>query len=75
MRLVYACNRKSKNGVSPKEWQVAASKDRGLDPAVLDGGKIMLVEGDLIQADLGLTNDLLQEVCRCLFVNRFGRGQ
>lgn len=75
VRLVYAFNRKSKNGVSLKERQVAAFNDRGLDPAVLDGGKVMLVESDLTQADLGLTNDLLQEVCRCLFVNRFGRGR
>lgn len=62
---IYAMNRKTKGGgETSMERQAKAFSARGLDPAVLDAGKVVLIEADLTEQDLGISNESLQEVCQ-----------
>jgi hypothetical protein len=57
---VYAYNRPGKK--SPKERQMAAFTDRGLDITLLNSPKLVFVDGVLHQENLGVSTDLYDEV-------------
>lgn len=73
---VYAVNRKL--AMSSIERQKEALKSRGLDPALIDGSRVVVVDGDLTKPDLGLTPEMFDEVgdiylSFCLFVDKLPR--
>lgn len=59
---VYAFNRKARDGTKLKQRQIQAVTSRGIDTEFLNGGKVVLVEGDLSEVGLGIRDQLLQEV-------------
>lgn len=59
---VYAFNRKSQGGSPLLERQTLALLDRGLDPAILEFQKVILLEGDLLADNFGLSRALYDEV-------------
>jgi thioester reductase-like protein len=63
VKRIYALNRTGKSNL--KVRQADALKDRGLGDKVsaLDSEKVVLLEGDASQEDLGLANDAIDEVC------------
>ncbi len=74
---VYAFNRKAADGTSLYQRQATALADRGLDAGILGGGRVVLVEGDLGEAGLGINQELYQEVsyivfCRCCADHSWG---
>lgn len=60
---VYALNRKALTGRSLYERQREALEDKGMDPAVCDSPKLVLLEGNLNEQNLGLDSTTLLEVC------------
>lgn len=59
---IYAVNRSAPSGISLVERQIVALNDRGYDAAILDMGKIVLIEGDLSCSDFGLSSDIYNQV-------------
>lgn len=59
---IYAVNRKGLDGRSLIERQRTILADRGLDLAILESPKVVLVEADLNADNLGLQSDKLDEV-------------
>jgi hypothetical protein len=60
-RKIYALNRKAK-GRTLVDRQAAALADRGFDPSILGEDKIALIEAELEEADLGMSDELIQTV-------------
>jgi aryl carrier-like protein len=63
VRLVYALNRRPADGSSLTDQQKDALISRGLDPAIVDSSKVILIEAALDLPDLGLTLGLIERVC------------
>jgi Male sterility protein/Phosphopantetheine attachment site len=63
VRLIYAVNRRAADGSSLTERQKNSLMTRGLDPAIVDSSKVILLEADLDLPDLGLTLGLMERVC------------
>ncbi|KIJ61725.1 hypothetical protein HYDPIDRAFT_158984 [Hydnomerulius pinastri MD-312] len=59
--VVYAFNRPSKSTTS-EQRQRSAFEDRGLDTALLESEKLVFVEGDTAQQNLGLDNGLYAQI-------------
>lgn len=60
---IYALTRKSTLSLQPSvERQKEALSNRGLDPDVVDGSRVVVVDADLTRPDLGLLEDLFEEV-------------
>ncbi|KAJ3481757.1 hypothetical protein NLI96_g7439 [Meripilus lineatus] len=59
---IYAVNRKGLDGRSLIERQRTILADRGLDLAILESPKVVLVEADLNADNLGLQSDKLDEI-------------
>ncbi|KAJ6617577.1 putative aminoadipate reductase [Mycena sp. CBHHK59/15] len=59
---VYTCNRPSSSSSTLAQRHSNVFKERGLDTALLDSSKLILVEGQTDQADLGLKSDLYNEM-------------
>ncbi|KAG2361463.1 putative aminoadipate reductase [Suillus spraguei] len=60
--VVYAINRPSK-GASIQQRQENAFEDRGLDLALLQSRKLVYIETDTSDDQLGLDNELYQKIC------------
>jgi Phosphopantetheine attachment site/Male sterility protein len=63
VRLVYALNRRPTDGSSLTDQQKDALITGGLDPAIVDSSKVILIEADMDLPDLGLTLGLMERVC------------
>jgi Male sterility protein/Phosphopantetheine attachment site len=63
VRIVYALNRRPADGSSITDQQKEALIARGLDPAIVDSSKVILIEAALDLPDLGLTLGLIERVC------------
>lgn len=61
---IFAHNRRGESGVSLALRHKAAFVEHGLDPALLDTKNVVLLEGDLSQADLGIPSDVYEELRR-----------
>ncbi|OBZ73412.1 putative polyketide synthase 22 [Grifola frondosa] len=59
---VYALLRKSDSGVSPVERQKSAFQSRGLDVALLQSEKLVVLEGTVHEASLGLPPAVYKEI-------------
>lgn len=59
---VFAMNRVSLSTKVLQERQTAALVDRGIDPAILNSGKIDLLEGNYSAPRLGLSEDIFEKV-------------
>ncbi|KAJ7619690.1 hypothetical protein FB45DRAFT_931421 [Roridomyces roridus] len=59
---VYALNRRGSTGVDVRERQVAAFAKQGLDVALVESEKLVLVVGDLEREDLGLADESINEL-------------
>lgn len=59
---IYALNRASRDGASLRERQKSALVERGLNSNILDGAKMILLEGDLSATDFGLPKSTYKEV-------------
>ncbi|KAG8930870.1 hypothetical protein FRC02_003563 [Tulasnella sp. 418] len=62
VKTVYAFNRPNKGGASIRDRHVASFKDRGVDTALVDSEKLVFVEGDAAQPELGLTTELFTQI-------------
>jgi Male sterility protein/Phosphopantetheine attachment site len=62
VRLVYAVNRRPANGMNLKNQQKHSLAIRGLDAAIVDSSKVILLEADLELPDLGFTSQLMERV-------------
>jgi Male sterility protein/Phosphopantetheine attachment site len=62
VRLVYAVNRRAADGTSLGNRLKYSLAIRGLDPAIVDSPKVVLLEADLDLPDLGLTSVLMERV-------------
>lgn len=60
VKKIYAINRSSKQSL--EERQREALVERGLDATVLDGDKVVLVEGNTEKADFDISEELYEEV-------------
>ncbi|KAL6306740.1 hypothetical protein BKA93DRAFT_894740 [Sparassis latifolia] len=59
---IYALNRGSKSGVALLERQKIALLERGLDAAILDSGKVVLLEGDLTSSYFGVPESVFKKM-------------
>lgn len=62
VQRIYAYNRPSRGPLGIRARQIEAFEDRGLDTSFLASDKLVFVEGDSGLPNLGLNDDLLQEV-------------
>jgi thioester reductase-like protein len=60
VEIVWALNRKSKEGLLAR--QKASFEDKMLDAGLLGSSKLVMLEGDLEDARLGLKEDVYQKV-------------
>ncbi|KAG2361461.1 putative aminoadipate reductase, partial [Suillus spraguei] len=65
--VVYAINRPSK-GASIQQRQENSFKDRGLDFTLLQSDKLVYIETDTSDDQLGLDNELYQKICTSVTV-------
>ncbi|KAG0691850.1 putative aminoadipate reductase [Suillus ampliporus] len=61
--VVYAFNRPSKDATSIEQRQKSGFEGRGLDLILLQSEKLVHVETDTSQEDLGLDKELYQKIC------------
>ncbi|PCH42382.1 acetyl-CoA synthetase-like protein [Wolfiporia cocos MD-104 SS10] len=61
---VYAFNRPSRSGIAVRDRQRSALIQRGLEASIVDGGKIVLVEGDLTSSNFGMSSATYEEMQR-----------
>lgn len=59
---IYLLNRKSRNGAPLVDRQRLALKDRGYDSTILDHENIILLEGDTTQHNLGISEEIYDQV-------------
>jgi aryl carrier-like protein len=63
VRLVYALSSRPTDGSSVTDQLKDTLISRGLDPAIVDSSKVILIETALDLPDLGLTLGLIERVC------------
>lgn len=63
VKLVYAINRPSQDGISLLERQKRRLENEGLLPSYADCNKVVLIEGDASLPDLGINFELMEKVC------------
>ena len=60
---IFALNRPGRtSGETAKDRQTKAFLEHGLDVSLLESSKLVLLEGDTSQADVGLSQDILKEM-------------
>jgi FlaA1/EpsC-like NDP-sugar epimerase len=59
---IYALNRTGRVGTTVESRQRLAFTERGIDTQLLHGDKVVLLEGDLTKATLGLDEPIVAEV-------------
>ncbi|EJC99103.1 acetyl-CoA synthetase-like protein [Fomitiporia mediterranea MF3/22] len=62
VKCVYTLSRPSSNGISAKERHVKAFEREALDVKLLDGSKVLLLEGDASRADFSVDKDAFAEM-------------
>ncbi|TFY52824.1 hypothetical protein EVJ58_g9797 [Rhodofomes roseus] len=62
VRRVYALNRPARNGDITRHRQERALLERGMDVAILDSDRVVMLEGDLTQPGFGLPADTYHEM-------------
>lgn len=63
IRCIYALNRSARDGETVRQRQENALRTRGLDASILDRGRVVLLEGNLMQPRFGLSAVIYEEVC------------
>ena len=59
---IYLLNRKARDGSTLVDRQRLALKDRGYDSTILDNENVILLEGDTALPNLGISDDIYEEV-------------
>lgn len=62
VQRIYAFNRTGKSGGKPRDRHLSATRLQGIDASLLDSPKIVYLEGDITLVNLGLTDDVIQEL-------------
>lgn len=62
VQRIYAFNRTGKSGGKPRDRHLSATRLQGIDDSLLDSPKIVYLEGDITLVNLGLTDDVIQEL-------------
>lgn len=66
---IYALNRPSTSGISLRERQISAFRDRGVDTNLLDSHKLILLEADASIPGFGLSKDVYDAMQSSVTVN------
>lgn len=62
VQRVYAFNRTGASGGKPRDRHLSAARLQCIDDSLLDSPKIVNLEGDITLVNLGLTDDVIQEL-------------
>ena len=73
IRRVYALNRPPRDGKTIRQRQENALRARGLDVAILDQDRVVLLEGSLVRPMFGLPDTIYNEVCAITCVRCYSR--
>lgn len=66
VQRVYAFNRKGPTGSNPRDRHTSAARLQGIDDSLLDSPKIVYLEGHISLANIGLPENVVQELRRDL---------